>query len=690
MREDKLPEPTATDGGSSRESPRSGSPSTAEFMLQELQLHQLELEAQNRQLLEAQESLEVSRAQYVSLYDCAPVAYVGLDARGVIREINLTGAALLKGERPTLLGLPFSSFVARPYMAAFRSHVRMCIEQGTALGPLEFTLERAGTESIIVQVQSVPYDDAQRDERLCRMAVLDVTPLARAREREAQSLLQYKALLKGIPDAVVRVGADGELLDVHLPSWALPLKAEHLLGKKLEEVMPAPMGLELAPLLERVRTTQMTTVFERRVELGGQPRWIEVRLVASGPDVTVLCRDISELRLAQTRLDHAERLAALGTLSAGLAHEVNNPLAFVLLSLDFAERALAQQATGAEGGRPSLAEALSDARTGAERIQHLVRELHDFTHPTESQQEWVDLHQALERSVKMALHQVEHRARLVRVYGEPPKVLANEGQLGQIFLNLLINAAQAIPEGAADRNEVRVSTWMGPDGSAIVEVADTGRGMSPDEVQRAFDPFFTTKVTGLGLGLAIAQGAVRALRGELTVESALGRGSTFRVRLPSAQPGTATGPVLNHPERMRGQSLRILLVEDDQHFAGSLGAMLRFDHEVVVHPQARRALEVLSVDPDFDVVLCDVMMPEMTGQDFFEELARVAPRVRERVIFMTGGAFTPAMRAFLDQVPNPRIAKPFRQTELEHAFRALRGESPGGTRRKQEKPTGGG
>jgi CheY-like chemotaxis protein len=289
----------------------------------------------------------------------------------------------------------------------------------------------------------------------------------------------------------------------------------------------------------------------------------------------------------------------------------------------------------------------------------------------------VDLHVALERSVKIAQHQLEHRARVVRCYGELPEVRGDEGQLGQVFLNLLVNAAQAIPEGAAERHEVRITTRVGPDGGAEVEISDTGRGMSPEELGRAFDPFFTTKVAGLGLGLAIAHGTVRALGGALTAESTVGRGSTFRVCLPPAPAALAPEVPPSPPAPEATERLRILVVDDDVNFGKSLGTMLRFDHEVVVHPHARRALEQLREDAAFDVVLCDVMMPEMTGRDFYEELEQVAPALRARVIFMTGGAFTPAMRAFLDRVPNGRVTKPFRQAELEQCIRTLRAARQG-------------
>jgi CheY-like chemotaxis protein len=241
-----------------------------------------------------------------------------------------------------------------------------------------------------------------------------------------------------------------------------------------------------------------------------------------------------------------------------------------------------------------------------------------------------------------------------------------------VFLNLLINAAHAIPEGAADRHRIRVATSTGEDGGAVIEIEDTGEGIAAARLERIFDPFFTTKPIGVGtgLGLSICRNLVRAMGGEIEVESVPERGSLFRVRLPAAAGEDRPAPSLTPaaPSR-RG---RILAVDDEPLVANAIRRALAREYEVVTETSPRAALD-LAARGSFDVVICDLMMPEMTGMDFFSELSAVAPDLSERVLFLSGGAFTPAARAFLERARNPCMEKPFDTEQLRAMVRGLMG-----------------
>jgi CheY-like chemotaxis protein/anti-sigma regulatory factor (Ser/Thr protein kinase) len=266
----------------------------------------------------------------------------------------------------------------------------------------------------------------------------------------------------------------------------------------------------------------------------------------------------------------------------------------------------------------------------------------------------------------MASTEIRHRARLVRDYTEPLGVSANEGRLGQVFLNLLVNAAQAIPEGDVERNEIRVVTRSHAEGVAI-EVRDTGSGMSPEHLEKLFEPFFTTKPVGVGtgLGLSICQDIVSGFGGRMEVESEVGRGTLFRVILPAATsavlPVEPARPTLAPAVSRRG---RILVVDDEPMIGMAIRRTLQREHEVVVLTSAREAHARLTGGERFDVILCDVMMPEMSGMDLHQELESHAPELAERFVFLTGGAFTTNARAFLSRVSNHRLEKPFSSQEL--------------------------
>jgi CheY-like chemotaxis protein len=228
----------------------------------------------------------------------------------------------------------------------------------------------------------------------------------------------------------------------------------------------------------------------------------------------------------------------------------------------------------------------------------------------------------------------------------------------QLFLNLLVNAAQAIPIGSADTNWIKVTTraekW-----SAVVEIADSGIGIAPDVMGRIFDPFFTTKQIGegTGLGLAICRSIVTAMGGEISVDSTPGTGSTFRVVLPASEtielPVVALEPTITEPPKKR------LLVIDDEPLVGQLVAKVLTSHDVTAETSARAALVRLRSGESFDLILCDLIMPEVSGIDFYEQLGQVDPLLRHKVVFLSGGAFTDRAQSFLDSVPNRRLAKPF-------------------------------
>jgi CheY-like chemotaxis protein/anti-sigma regulatory factor (Ser/Thr protein kinase) len=265
----------------------------------------------------------------------------------------------------------------------------------------------------------------------------------------------------------------------------------------------------------------------------------------------------------------------------------------------------------------------------------------------------------------MAQNEIRHRARLIKDYRQVPPVDANESHIGQVILNLIVNAAQSIPEGHAGENQIRVGTRTSDRGGVVIEVADTGSGIAPENLARIFDPFFSTKPAGVGtgLGLAICKRIVDELGGQIEVESEVGKGTTFRVLLPaaSARRGLAGARTVPPLYVVRG---RVLVVDDDAAIGRSLARSLSEHHEIFVTTQGEEALQWIVAGERFDAILSDLMMPDMSGMELHRELQTIAPDHAERMIFLTGGAFTPAARAFLDGVANPRIEKPMELTNL--------------------------
>ncbi len=372
-------------------------------------------------------------------------------------------------------------------------------------------------------------------------------------------------------------------------------------------------------------------------------------------------RDVTKERAARDQAVVADRMASIGLLAAGVGHEINNPLAAVLANLDLAERALRQLEVVGDGHKLDDARIMiAEASAAAQRVRVIARDLRMFARHDEGKATAVDVERVLESTLRMARPEVRHRAQVVTDYASPPPVLGTDSRLGQVFLNLIVNAAQAIPEGHVTENTITIRTRVAPDGHVLVEIADTGPGIPRDILRQIFTPFFTTKApgTGTGLGLAISHRIVASLGGAIEVESTVGAGTTFRVLLPAAERPVSI-PVATSEVPVSTRRGRVLVIDDEPMIASVVTRSLRAEHDVITTTRAVEALERLRSGESFDVILCDLMMPEMSGIEFHAELAELDHELAEEVIFVTGGAFTPGAREFLDRIPNDRLTKPF-------------------------------
>lgn len=430
-------------------------------------------------------------------------------------------------------------------------------------------------------------------------------------------------------------------------SHFLPAGEKQRLQRWLADMDVAPSELQLVRKDGRLATFEAQPV--QVIDFDGEPANL------------VVVRDVTERKRLQQQLMLSDRMASLGTLAAGVAHEVNNPLAYAHISLQTLERRLTEleQGIGPSPQLEDMRETLEAAGHGLQRVRTIVGDLRTFSRPDDETVEPVDLHRVLESAVSMAAKELRHRARLVRDYGDVPQVLGNDARLGQVFLNLLVNATQAFPEGNRRRNEVRLTTHAEADESVTVEVRDNGPGIPSDILEHVFLPFVTTKPAGVGtgLGLSICHRIVTKLGGEIAVESDPEQGTTVRVTLPAAEPRQ---PSSQPPARDGGSADRgrILVVDDEPILLSTLRTLLEPHHDVETVDNGQAALERIRTER-FDVVLCDLMMSDVTGMDVFERVRELRPGLEERIVFMTGGAFTNATRRFLTQVNNPCLDKPF-------------------------------
>lgn len=395
----------------------------------------------------------------------------------------------------------------------------------------------------------------------------------------------------------------------------------------------------------------------------------------SGGRVLLSLRDVTEERDDELRRLQAEKLASIGMLAAGVAHEINNPAAFVIGNIDALGghmRLIEDQLR--RFGLPNAAELeallfeakaiLQESKEGMARIQRIVRDLSAFSHRDDDKgAPLTSLNAAVDSTLAMLRVELRHRATVERELRSEQLVQANPARLGQVFLNLVMNAVQAMQERDPSQNKIVVRTYdRGP--LVVFEVTDNGPGIPTEAMDRIFDSFFTTKPPGVGtgLGLPISQGIVRSLGGQIEVESQPGSGATFRVLIPAAVAGSAEPAPVETPPPVYGRR-RILAVDDEALLLKAYRRMLSDHHDVTTALGGRDALRILEKDAGFDLVLCDLQMPEMSGMELHRIIQASHPALADRFVFVTGGAYSAEAKSFLEQAV-ACINKPFRIEEL--------------------------
>jgi PAS domain S-box-containing protein len=581
-----------------------------------------------------------------------------------ILYLNRTTEELLGCSHAEVVKRGFWSFIPHGEAAT----VRAIQEALTAGGEIPKTLR---TSYVRRDGRQIPVDVAlgtvELDGRAGAVLFLnDVSDRRMAELALRRSEARFRALVTSAPDAILILRwpyilfvnpAGARLLELESCDDAVGVDIRDRLSP--EQIEIAERRLQLQATGARViapHEYHALTANGKQVAVDVSTMPIEFE---NGPAILVYARDVTERNVILQRLREAEKLTAVHSLAAGVAHEINNPLSYVLLNLEFLERELPDL-----GGDPArvaaLQRRLADTRHGAERVKHIVRDLQALTRKDEVIRGQVELDQVLDHTLHVLRRELLPGISVQTDYSEVPCVLGNPTRLEQLFSNLLLNAVHALRESERPERWLKVTLRTG-DGCVLAEISDNGCGMTDQVLSRAFEPFFTTKALGIGagLGLAICRRIVDDLAGRIEVHSRPLSGTTVRVFLPSCEAETMLEQTI-----VRG---RVLLVDDERAVAESLRHALHDDLDVETAGSARDARALLEAGKQFDAVLCDLTMPEETGADFFEYVRARYPSLAKRFVFMSGGVFHPHTHAFLENSGCVHVEKPF---SLDH-LRAL-------------------
>jgi len=628
-----------------------------------------ELAAQQQQLAQAFLDMRRAEASFGNVLAALPMAVL-VHAHNKVRWTNPAWVAL-GGDA---VGKGLSSLFDPPSLESLR-----------ALGPGESATLRVSTGKggpRMLRTSLVGGLEFQ-GEKVDLLCAVDVTAEHTARERLFRSQATVHALLDTQPELVLRFDRDLILLDV-IPGRAVVMGPTLVaaVGKRVDDLISLlPPGSQgVASVIAEIKKVIATGApFEESVMLAdgdGHARRLHVRVTpidATGPDgaprtsehgpgadeVIVVVRDETNRMDAERRLALVERLASLGTLASGVAHEINNPLTFLSLGIEELRSELRHVPADR---RDAVDEILHGLEEGARRIRDTVEHLREMSRPVPQPEEHLDVKVAIERAIQATIQERRQVPVAVEVGTTRPARMA-AAALSHVLVHLLTRAARAVNDSGEGKAR-RIGVSARDEGDVIVlDISDTGAAIAGDLLPRVFGPFATVGGGPAGMGLTIVHSIVRGAGGTIDVQSGE-QGTTFSVRVPAGVSRKPSGPALPAPAPA-GPRGRVVVIDDEPLVASFIARVLS-RHEVQVFNDARAGLQALMMTPP-DVVICDVMMPGISGLELHARVAEEMPDLIPRMLFVSGGVFTEKTEAFLRRPDVRALAKPFTPT-------AIRGE----------------
>lgn len=522
--------------------------------------------------------------------------------------------------------------------------------------PQRYDADVNGKEDRKVSVSAAPFGSAESPAGTV-LTFRDVTEMRRAHQELARSESRYRHLFEDASDAIMTFDSLGRFTSVNDAG-------EQISGYRRDELIGRFFG-PLLPLTELPRA-----VLEFRKALSGQPGQFEsvvvrkdgerrhITITYSCPqrsrEVLCLIRDATEEKQLQQQLVQSEKMGAIGQLVSGVAHELNNPLASITA---FAQLMLSDGNLNAED-RHATEVIASESRRAARIVHNLLT----FARQHKAEKTYADINQVVENTLELRGYDLSVRGiQIERSYAEPaPCTMADAYQLQQVVLNLVTNAEQAM--AGIDRPDHRLTVRTRRGGETIhIEVEDTGAGIPADSLERIFNPFYTTKPVGhgTGLGLSISLGIISEHGGRIWAENVAAGGAKFCIDLPRVAPPLGIDAPLSSPTLALTEGLRILVADDEAAIREALSRFLeRSGHHVVAVESGSGALAAAR-DQNFDAILLDMRMPDLSGQNVFEQWLSERPELARRVVFLTGDIVSADLQQFLAGTGQPFIAKPF-------------------------------
>ena len=599
-------------------------------------------------------TMPAAAALALALLADADDAVLALDDDGRILTANPAAALLFGRTAERLHGSKLSDLVVRPERKTVAA-----LERQSATGPHRFEMRAEGRDGVehILAVTLAPL--RQENAPTGSVVVMrDVTEKRRAYDELARSELRYRHLFEGTSDAIMTFDALGRFTTVNNAGEVISgYRRDELISKFFGPLL-ALESLPKAVMAFRNALAGNSGQFESiLVRKDGERRNITVTYACPQKSREVLCliRDATDEKQLQQQLIQSEKMAAIGQLVSGVAHELNNPLA----SISAFGQLLLTERTLSPTQRHSVDVIVGEGRRAARIVHNLLT----FARQHKAEKISASINKVLEDTLELRAYELTVRGiALVRELDDSlPETMVDVYQLQQVLLNLVTNAEQAMRDIERPNHRLTVRTREQRD-TIRIEIEDSGTGVPPESLALIFNPFYTTKPTGegTGLGLSISLGIISEHGGRIWAENVGGSGTRFCIELPVtvADPraeDAGTPPALAEPK----PGLRVLVTDDEPHIRMVIERFLTAKgHSVATAGSGREALGMVE-GSSFDVVLLDMRMPDVSGQQIFERWKTERPELTQRVIFLTGDIVSTDLQDFLNGTGRPYLPKPF-------------------------------
>lgn len=524
--------------------------------------------------------------------------------------------------------------------------------------------------------------------------------LAQVFKKLAVSEQRYRLLLDKASCGIIISTADGVILEANEQLERIfGLPKTQIIGKQFQQFLVQTDREYFEVLTKKLQREKSFYQNESRVQHpSGVFRDIEYSIIyieiGEESYLQTIINDITDQKRLRSRSILSDKLATVGTLAAGVVHEINNPMTWILQNLalmktelqdlmadinrllsnvseeTMLDKKINKLMTFTEVVKHTLvklADVNDESIEGADRVHDIVRSLKNYARVDDETAALVDVHGVINMAIKMAYHEFKNYAKLERDFAPSmPPTMLQRGKLQQVLLNLILNAAQALTESHSEKKCICIKTRVN-DNRIQIDISDNGSGISQENLAHIFEPFFTTKPVGIGtgLGLPICQEILHSLGGEIKVQSQIGEGSTFTVLIPLIEENRGLNISYSNKDVIQISHGTILVVDDEPSLLKTMQRILEPHHEVVLAKGGYAALEFLSRQPErFDVIVSDLSMPDVNGKDLYFYLLDKHPGLEQRIIFVTGGVDLLHFKQFLTDIKNPCIEKPFTKDQL--------------------------